>query len=82
VAVLLYELCKSQAFVDGNKRVAVIVLRAFLHINGCRLAAEDRELARVILRTAASNQKERAQVIIDLAHWLEAAVVPYAEEET
>jgi len=35
-AVLLYTLAKSQACPDGNKRIALVLVEAFLRLNGAR----------------------------------------------
>lgn len=80
-AVLLYGLSKSQACPDGNKRVALIVLEAFLHINGSRLDAGDEEIAERILLAATSDAANRDEVIIALTDWLESAIQPPTKEE-
>ena len=80
-AVLLYSLAKSQACADGNKRVALILLRAFLYINGARLDAEDDEISEMILGTAASPREDREDAIIALNAWLERAVVTTEEAQ-
>ncbi len=71
---MLYTLAKSQACRDGNKRVALIVLRAFLHINGARLAADEDAIAENILRAAESDRQVRDDEIIALTAWLETAI--------
>jgi death on curing protein len=81
-AVLLYTLSKSQACRDGNKRVALIVVRSLLHINGARLAAADDAIADAILRAASSDRRSRAEEIIALTTWLEAVAVTTNGEET
>ena len=42
-AVSAYGLCRNHPFVDGNKRVAFMVLYAFLGLNGFRLSAPEAE---------------------------------------
>lgn len=79
-AVLLYTLSKSQACSDGNKRVALILVRSFLHINGARLAAPDDDIAEAILRAAGSDRLARDAEIIALTTWLQAVVVTTDEE--
>ncbi|MFL5953846.1 MAG: type II toxin-antitoxin system death-on-curing family toxin [Gaiellaceae bacterium] len=82
-AVLLYSLAKSQACVDGNKRVALILVRTFLHINGAGLDADDDTIAGSILRAAHSqaNRETRDRLIIELAEWLAQAIVTTTEED-
>lgn len=48
-AVLAQGIAESQAFVDGNKRTALISLLTFLDINGWMLDADDVALASWIL---------------------------------
>ena len=78
-AALTYAFAKSQACIDGNKRVALIVLRAFLYINGTRLRTEPGELAETILSVAESDPTDRDEVTHRLAQWMRARIV---EEET
>jgi prophage maintenance system killer protein len=80
-AVLLYGLSKSQACPKGNKRIALILLRAFLHINGSRLATPDQEIAERIVRAANSDPADREDVIKELTGWLESAIEQYKEEQ-
>jgi death-on-curing protein len=42
-AALWESLSQNHPFVDGNKRVAVTVMAAFLKVNGCRLEFDDLE---------------------------------------
>lgn len=79
-AVLLYTLSKSQACSDGNKRIALILVRSFLHINGARLAAPDDVIAEAILHAAGSDRLARDAEIIALTTWLQAVVVTTDEE--
>lgn len=44
-AVLAHGIAKTQPFIDGNKRAALVAMLTFLEINGARLQATDRELA-------------------------------------
>jgi len=79
-AVLVYTLAKSQACRDGNKRVALIVLRAFLYVNGCHVTATSDELASAIITAAESERGDRDQEIIRLTAWLE-RVMAHDEED-
>lgn len=44
-AVLAHGIAQAQAFIDGNKRVALVSMLTFLELNGDRVRATDRELA-------------------------------------
>ena len=79
-AVLTYTLAKSQACPDGNKRIALILLRAFLHINGSTLNAPDKEIADMIIAAATSDRTRRDAMIALLADWLGRSITPEANE--
>ena len=51
-ARLGYALISNHAFVDGNKRIGVYVMLAFLEINGIRIRCTDEELVHVGLSVA------------------------------
>jgi len=74
-AVLTYSLAKSQACIDGNKRVALILLRTFLYINGATVRTEPGELADMILRAAESAREDRPEVLDELTAWLQERIV-------
>jgi death-on-curing protein len=74
-AVLLYTLAKSQACPDGNKRIALILVRTFLHINGARLDTTTDQLVQAIIGAAESERKQRDGVLRELTEWLRQAVV-------
>ena len=56
-ARLCHSLIANHAFVDGNKRIGILVLLVFLEINGIRLRPTNEELARVGLAVAAGEMK-------------------------
>lgn len=43
-AALFHSLVKNHAFIDGNKRTAVVALGVFLRLNGWKLAAEQGQI--------------------------------------
>ena len=43
--MLAHGIAQAQAFIDGNKRVALVSMLTFLELNGHRVRATDRELA-------------------------------------
>lgn len=56
---------RNHPFIDGNKRLALMVMYVFLEINGYSLAASEVDAADIMLRLAA-NEAEEAE----LARWL------------
>jgi death on curing protein len=64
-AAYAYGLCRNHPFVDGNKRVALVVMRLFLVLNGYDLAASQAEKHRTFVRLAAGEVSEPG-----LAAWI------------
>jgi death-on-curing protein len=62
---------RNHPFIDGNKRVALMVVYAFLEMNGYRLEAPEVEAVGIMLALAAGEVDERA-----LSGWLEQYSVP------
>ena len=60
-----FGLAKNHAFVDGNKRIALVAMETFLMLNGFALTADDAQTVLVILSVAAGSFSEDA-----LAGWL------------
>ena len=50
-----FHLCSNHPFVDGNKRVAVVVAELFLIINGQALSATDDEIEQLTVGVAAGR---------------------------
>jgi death-on-curing protein len=48
-AVLAHGIAESQAFIDANKRLALVAMLTFLELNGYRVQASDPDLADWIL---------------------------------
>jgi prophage maintenance system killer protein len=67
---LLYALAKSQACVDGNKRVTLILTSVFIRMNGGRLAATHQEAENIVLGAAESEAKRRDIIVADLTEWM------------
>ena len=51
-ARLGFALISNHAFVDGNKRIGVYVMLAFLEMNGIRISCSDDDLVRIGLSVA------------------------------
>ncbi len=58
---------KGHPFVDGNKRVGVVLLELFLELNGYDLAASDEETLAMILAVAAGETSSER-----LINWIQA----------
>jgi death-on-curing protein len=54
-ATLFWGIASSQAFKDGNKRTAVVLLRAFLNLNGYDLTLSEDERFELTLAVAATH---------------------------
>ena len=66
-------LAKNHAFVDGNKRAALLATGLFLYLNGWRLTASQADTTLAMLSLAAGELSED-----DFAAWLRAHGVPRA----
>ncbi len=64
-----YGFVKNHCFVDGNKRIALIVVYTFLSINGIELTASEVDAANFFLELAAS-QEGQEEDMARLANWL------------
>jgi death-on-curing protein len=60
-----YGLAKNHAFVDGNKRTALVALEYFLALNGLELGADDSQCVLVMLSVASGAFSEE-----ELAGWI------------
>jgi len=70
-AAYAFGLAKNHAFVDGNKRIALVALEAFLMLNGFDLKADDAQCVLVILSVAAGSFSED-----ELADWIRRNMKP------
>ena len=66
-AAYAYGLATNHPYVDGNKRVALVTMVAFLDRNGVELTATNDEAAATMLRLAAGQLSEA-----ELADWIDA----------
>ncbi len=58
-AALAHGIAESQAFIDGNKRLALVSMLTFLEINGYQVTATDPELADWIIGLSAGTSPEQ-----------------------
>lgn len=65
-AAYLFHICQAHAYVDGNKRAAVLAALVFLQVNDVDPLPEPAELERVTLRVAKGEVKKA-----DLIDWFE-----------
>jgi death-on-curing protein len=64
-AAYAYGLAKNHPLVDGNKRVAWVVCRTFLKLNGCDVDAPKQETYTTVVRLAEGSLSEE-----ELADWI------------
>lgn len=67
-ARLGYQLVANHAFVDGNKRVGVLVMLSFLEINGIKIQCTDDELIELGLSLASDKMKYEELLAFILNH--------------
>ena len=60
-----YSLISDHAFVDGNKRIGIYIMLAFLEMNGIRISCTDEELVHIGLSVADGSMKYE-----DLLQWV------------
>ena len=65
-ARLGYGLIRNHAFADGNKRIGAHVMLVFLAVNGIRLQYAQKELADMIMTTAAGDLSWK-----EMTDWIE-----------
>ena len=66
-----FGLATNHAFIDGNKRVALVAMESFLLLNGFQLTADDGQAVLVILSVASSAFGES-----ELADWITKRIEP------
>ncbi len=66
-AAYAFGLMRDHPYVDGNKRIALVALVAFLDLNGMELVATNADAHMAVLAVAAGEMTEA-----ELADWIEA----------
>ncbi len=69
-ARLGYALISNHAFVDGNKRIGIYVMLAFLEMNGIRIRCTDEELVHVGLSVADGSMGYDELLRWVMEHWM------------
>lgn len=64
-AKLGYFLIKNHPFVDGNKRIGILVMMTFLEINGVKINCTDKELIQLGFGLADGSKSD-----VDLLNWI------------
>ncbi len=64
-AAYAYGIIRNHAFLDGNKRTALVVCRLFLKLNGYELNASESDKYRIFMKLAAGEITEA-----ELARWI------------
>lgn len=64
-AVLCYDLVNNHAFIDGNKRIGILVMLVFLEINGIDINSKDEELVDLGLSIASNTVS-----VEDIIRWI------------
>ena len=57
-AAYLFGLAKNHAFLDGNKRIAIVTAGVFLESNGMKIVASDADLYNFVMAVAAGEIDE------------------------
>jgi len=70
-AAYAFGLAKNHAFIDGNKRTALVALESFLLLNSYELLADDGHAVMVILSVASGAFNEN-----ELATWIRKNIRP------
>jgi len=66
-AAYAFALTKNHPYIDGNKRIALVVMVTFLERNGVELMATDAEMLSVMLALAAGDMTDD-----ELIRWIDA----------
>ncbi|MDD2586972.1 MAG: type II toxin-antitoxin system death-on-curing family toxin [Syntrophomonadaceae bacterium] len=65
-----FHICQNHAFIDGNKRLALVAMDTFLQMNGWELIADEKETYVTMLRLAAGDITKQ-----QLTHWIKAHAI-------
>ena len=74
-AAYLFHICQANAFVDGNKRTAVLAMIVFIRANHWEINASRKELLDITLQVAQSTISKD-----DLIQWVRSMTKPTAKK--
>lgn len=66
-----FGLMRNHAFIDGNKRIAMMCLFVFLELNGRQLHVQEEDATQIALACAAGELSERELIL-----WIEKSIHP------
>jgi death on curing protein len=69
-AVLLYHVAKAHACIDGNKRIAAMLMFVFLELNGYAPYFPEGEVSTFTRFAADGDPAQRHAVVDDLTEWI------------
>lgn len=64
-AAYAYGIARNHAFIDGNKRTALVICRLFLVLNNVTLEASASDKYQIFMKLASGELSEK-----ELAHWI------------
>jgi death-on-curing protein len=76
-ALLIAGIALAHAFVDGNKRTALVAGAVFLQLNGFVIVSEPEEFGRQI-ETLVSHREARERAMAGFVDWIGARLQPFA----
>lgn len=68
-----YGFIQNHVFVDGNKRVGLASMAAFLYLNGYEMTSTEAEEVSIVLSVATGNCSQE-----DLALWVQGSIVMFS----
>lgn len=69
-AAYAFGVARNHPFVDGNKRMALIAMDAFLSVNGIEVRAERDDTVAIFLQLAAGDLTEEALAAVIRDRWI------------
>lgn len=64
-----FHICNNHPFIDGNKRVALVAMDAFLQKNGFEISSSEKDVYEIMMKLASGTITKA-----DLTDWLEANI--------
>ncbi len=64
-----FHICNNHPFIDGNKRVALVAMDAFLQKNGFEISSSEKDVYEIMMNLASGTITKA-----DLTDWLEANI--------